>query len=235
MLFLVVEAPKAAKGRAEPKLNPTPRSFHYPGNLPFPISVRDNDETMSKFEDLSITELNSKLIHAAKRSRELMAPMLYYLRQKIKAQGSRNDLRRRSEGFGQWVEKNLPITRRTADTWANEWAVAQGLKKSPTSRKISKSDGQLGDISDGPRKEYFSLNLSLTPSEQEELILAWGILGEEQATALIYATLTESAKAQGPKTDSFKMELGELKEVGVVSPKQPEMSKRLTFLEDGEA
>jgi hypothetical protein len=211
---------------------------HYPSNktsILFGMTIREGGVGMpSKFEKLTINQLKSKLVHAAKRSRELMAPMLYYLRKKIKAQGSRNDLRRKPEGFGQWVEKNLPITRRTADTWADEWAVAQGLKKPPTSRKISKGDGELGDISDGPRKEYFSLNLSLTPSEQEELILAWQVLGEEQATALIYETLTERAKAQGPKTDSFKMELDELKEVGVVSPKKPATSERLTFAEDGE-
>jgi len=41
-----------------------------------------------------------------------MAPVLYYLRQKIKAQGSRNDLRRKAEGFGEWVEAHLDFTRR---------------------------------------------------------------------------------------------------------------------------
>lgn len=185
---------------------------------------------MPKLEDLSINELKSKLVSAAKETAEAMAPMLFYLRKKIKAQG------KVGQGFGAWVEENLGITRRTADRWANEWAIANKLKDQPkpASRQKSKGDG-LGAIADGERKEYFSLNLSLTPSEQEQVIMAWEVLGEEAATRLICDTLTAAAKAKEPKTDTFKIELGELQEVGVVSPKRPARSERVTYAEDGEA
>jgi len=36
---------------------------------------------MSKFADLSITELKTKLVAAAKETKEAMAEMLYYLRE----------------------------------------------------------------------------------------------------------------------------------------------------------
>jgi hypothetical protein len=155
-----------------------------------------------------------------------MAPLLYYLREKLKAQG------KSGAGFGAWVEGNIDITRRTADRWANEWAIAQGLKRPPkTSGPKSKGNGELDDIVGGLRQEYFSLNLLLTPSEQEELIFAWGLLGEEPATKLIYNTLTAAVKAQEPKTETFKTELEELRTVGNTTLS----GKRMAFQEDGGA
>jgi hypothetical protein len=71
--------------------------------------------------NLSVPELKSALIKLGAKSKEL----LYLLRKKIKAQG------KRGEGFGDWVEKNLEISRRTADRWADEYAVSIGEK--PTS------------------------------------------------------------------------------------------------------
>ena len=186
----------------------------------------------AKVEDLSVPQLKTKLVAAAKETKEAMAEMLYYLRQKIKAQG------KKGEGFGAWVEDNLGITRRTADNWANEWAEEEGISKKPTSGKNSKGGGGLGDydISDGPPKVYFTLNLELTLGEQDDLILAWGMLGEEPATRLIYNTLTAAVKAQEPpKTDIFKVESSELDEIGVLPPKQPAGSERLPFLKDGQA
>ena len=79
-------------------------------------------------EQLKITELKSRLCQAAKQSRATMAPMLYWLREKIKDQG------KAGKGFGPWVEKHLDITRRTADRWADEWAKKNGRKKAPTNR-----------------------------------------------------------------------------------------------------
>src|ERR1700687_5546672 len=96
-----------------------------------------------KIEQLKIAELKSRLCQAAKQSRATMAPMLYWLRDKIKKQG------KAGQGFGPWVEKHLDITRRTADRWADEWAISEGLKKSPTSRQKSKG-GNLDDTDDGP-------------------------------------------------------------------------------------
>jgi hypothetical protein len=69
----------------------------------------------AKPENLSISELKAKLKLVAEQTRESMAEMLYWLREKLKAQGTRNDLQRRKEGFEAWCEANLGISRRTAD------------------------------------------------------------------------------------------------------------------------
>jgi hypothetical protein len=58
-----------------------------------------------------------------------MGPLLYWLREKLRAPGSRNDLRQQDKGFGAWVEENLDVTRRTADSWANAYAFENGLRE----------------------------------------------------------------------------------------------------------
>jgi hypothetical protein len=69
-----------------------------------------------------------------------MGPLLYWLREKLRAQGTRNELRDQDKGFGAWVDENLEVTRRTADIWANEYAVANGLiKRKLTFGSTSKS------------------------------------------------------------------------------------------------
>jgi hypothetical protein len=83
--------------------------------------------------NLSVPQLKSTLIQHARVTKERMAPLLYYLKQKLKKQGSR-----KGEGFAAWVKKNLPITTRTADRWLTDWAVENGLMKS-TSRQKSRS------------------------------------------------------------------------------------------------
>jgi hypothetical protein len=65
-----------------------------------------------------------------------MGQLLYWLREKLRAQGSRNDLRDQDKGFGAWVEETIQISRRTADRWADEYGLANGLmKRRPTSRQ----------------------------------------------------------------------------------------------------
>ena len=44
-----------------------------------------------------------------------LAPLLYFLRERLRAQGARNDLANSERGFEAWVEENLDISRRTAD------------------------------------------------------------------------------------------------------------------------
>ena len=58
------------------------------------------------------------------------------LREKLRAQGSRNDLRDRDKGFGAWVEESIEISRRTADRWAEDYGLANGLmRRKSTSRQ----------------------------------------------------------------------------------------------------
>jgi hypothetical protein len=92
---------------------------------------------------LSEQELKSEIIAAWKKHEELakkdLAPMLYWLREKLRAQGARNDLTQdKDRGFGFWVEEHLDFSRRTADRWCEWYAVEAGLK--PTSGQVSKSE-----------------------------------------------------------------------------------------------
>jgi hypothetical protein len=93
-------------------------------------------------ETLSVSELKNQLCkvwekhrHTAERT---MAPLLYFLRKKLKAQG------KSGAGFGAWVEDNLDVSRRTADRWADAYAVSKGWKKpkkqnTPAFGQMSKS------------------------------------------------------------------------------------------------
>ncbi len=168
-------------------------------------------------KDLSVADLKSWLLDATDDYSEEIGEYLYWLRAKLKAQGARNDLKSKREGFGPWVEANLHITRKTADKWADDWAEDQNPKL-PTSRKTTKSgknkgagDGCGGRIVDGPRIVYHNMTLKITEAQQEELILAWEMLGDDDATQLVLNTLLAAAKAANPKpVDSFKVDFGEL-------------------------
>ncbi len=94
---------------------------------------------------LSEQELKSAIIAAWKKHEELakkdLAPMLYWLRQKLRAQGARNDLTQdKDRGFGFWVEEHLDFSRRTADRWCDWYAVEAGIKPEPTFSHVTKSD-----------------------------------------------------------------------------------------------
>jgi hypothetical protein len=115
-----------------------------------PQSVRVNGEEAKRVDrakadpaKLNEQELKSAIISAWKKHEELvkkdLAPMLYWLRDKLRAQGARNDISDKDRGFGFWVEEHLDISRRTADRWCEWYAVEAGLKE-PTSSHVSKSD-----------------------------------------------------------------------------------------------
>jgi hypothetical protein len=137
---------------------------------------------VSKF---TISQLKSRLVRHAKRTRAVMAPLLFELRKRIKAQG------RKAEGFGAWVESHLDMSRRTADRWADEWAIAHGLKKPPkrvtTSGQLTKSKPSV----DGK----FTMNISFIVDEkrQQEFVDAMETLGED-AEEIVFNAVTEAAK-----------------------------------------
>jgi hypothetical protein len=139
---------------------------------------------VSKF---TISQLKSRLVRHAKRSRSVMAPLLYQLRRKIKAQG------RSGEGFGAWVESHLDMSRRTADRWADDWAIAHGLKKPPkpatTSGQLTKSKPSV----DG--KVTMSISFIVDEQRQEEFVQAMNVLGED-AEKIIFNAVTEAAKTK---------------------------------------
>jgi hypothetical protein len=174
-------------------------------------------------KDLSVKDLKSWLIDITADHSEEIGPCLYWLRAKLKAQGARNDLKSKREGFGPWVEANLHITRKTADKWADDWAIEEGLlKPKKTFSKATKSSGDGSGVGDdlggrtGPLIIYYNMTLKITETQQEELISAWETLGDDHATQLVLDTLVAAAKAANPKpADTFKMDLGELDAVKV--------------------
>jgi len=114
-----------------------------------PQSVRSNGHgtrTESALpSDADIRKLNEDELKAAIKSawkklerigKKEMGPLFYWLREKLRAQGSRNDLRDRDKGFGAWVEQTIEVSRRTADRWADDYGLANGLmKRKSTSRQ----------------------------------------------------------------------------------------------------
>jgi hypothetical protein len=116
-----------------------------------PQSVRTSGDETEKAEpaqpDAEIRKLNEEELKAAivsawrkveRFGKKEMGGLLYWLREKLRAQGSRNDLREQDKGFGAWVEKTIRISRRTADRWANDYGYEQGLIK----RKPKSTSGQ---------------------------------------------------------------------------------------------
>lgn len=146
---------------------------------------------------LSVAELKEKLEKIwhkhEKLCRTQMAPLLYHLRLKLKAQG------KTGAGFGAWVEDTLDISRRTADRWADEWAVAQGLKKpskraKPTFRQMSKSESNPAD-----GKIVVNFSMALTESENKAWLAALRILGPDAQQVVFNAVLSA---ARAPKKPS---------------------------------
>jgi len=101
----------------------------------------DSADPFAEIRKLSEHELKAAIKSAWKKHEELakqdLAPMLYYLREQLRAQGARNDLANADRGFAAWVEENLDISRRTADRWCDWFAVETGLK-SGTSGQVTK-------------------------------------------------------------------------------------------------
>jgi len=151
-----------------------------------------------KIEDLSVTELRTKLEKIWHKHEKLcrteMAPLLYHLRLKLKSQG------KTGAGFGVWCEDTLDISRRTADRWADEWAISQGLKKpskkaKPTFRQMSKSGD--GETADG--KIVVNFSMALTESENRTWLAALRILGPD-AQQVVFDAVLNAARA--PKKPS---------------------------------
>ena len=93
------------------------------------LSVPSDSELMKLDENELKAAIKSVWKKHERLAKKDMGPLLYWLREKLRAQGSRNDLRDQDKGFGAWVEENLDVTRRTADSWADAYAVANGLRE----------------------------------------------------------------------------------------------------------
>jgi hypothetical protein len=113
--------------------------------MPAPNGHAGSQAAQAVAPDSELQKLNEQELKAAIRSawkkyerlaKKEMGQLLYWLREKLRAQGSRNDLRDQDKGFGAWVEETIEISRRTADRWADEYGIANGLmKRKRTSRQ----------------------------------------------------------------------------------------------------
>lgn len=175
-----------------------------------------------KPDNLSVADLKTRLENIwrkhEKLCRESMGEYLYWLRKKMRAQGARNDKKKdKPEGFGIWCQENLHITRRTADNWGNDWAIAQGLKKAPkktlkTFGKTSKSD-RSNAAGDG--RVVVTYQMTLTDVENDAWLAALRALGAD-AQRVVFNAVLEAARA--PKKPA----------ASVTEPAR----KRLTFLDE---
>ncbi|MBZ5658844.1 MAG: hypothetical protein LAO08_00410 [Acidobacteriia bacterium] len=86
-----------------------------------------------ELQKLNEQELKSAILFAWKKHQRLaqkdMGPLLFWLRIRLRAQGSRNDLHDKDRGFGAWVEKNLDMGRSTAARWADKYRDDNGLRE----------------------------------------------------------------------------------------------------------
>jgi len=88
----------------------------------------DSDDPYAEIRKLNEHELKAAIKsvwkHHEESAKRDLAPLLYYLREQLRAQGARNDLGiEKDRGFAAWVEENIDISRRTADRWCEWFAV----------------------------------------------------------------------------------------------------------------
>lgn len=163
-----------------------------------------------KIEKLSVTELKSKLQNIwrkhEKMCRESMGECLYRLRKKMRAQGARNDKKTKPEGFGAWCEGNLGISRRTADRWADEWAIGEGLKK--PSKKTPKTFGHLSKSDESNNADddvVVTFQMTLSQDENKTWLSALRILGQA-AQKIVFDAVVEAARVPKKPAASVKGE-----------------------------
>ena len=143
--------------------------------------------------DLSIEELKSELINLGAKYAKDSKALMYHLRKKLKAQG------KRGEGFGEWVEKNLDITRRTADRWADEYEISIG-EKSTSRQNVQK-------WIPGPRQTDDNLYpLELEFDDREELKAFHQAVArlqhEKRLKPVIYEAVLAAAKVRKPNENA---------------------------------
>jgi hypothetical protein len=106
----------------------------------------------SELQKLNEQELKAAIKSAWKKHEQLakqdLAPLLYWLRERLRAQGSRNDLvHDKDRGWEVWVTEHLDISRRTADRWCAWYAEKARLTpEDSTSGQVPGSDDPYEDI-----------------------------------------------------------------------------------------
>ena len=154
------------------------------------------------------TAIKAKWKKHEESAKKDLAPLLYWLRDKLRAQGARNDLTQdKDRGFSFWVEEHLDISRRTADRWCDWYAVETGLKPA-TSGHLSKSDLDVWeDVLDTHKgKQQIAMNFWVKTAihKQFQTSLAklqsrFGLKDKKEAIVrgVIYAATVVNKKAMG--------------------------------------
>jgi len=147
-----------------------------------------------QYAGLSPEQLRQRLIEEWERHganlKKRFGPLLYYLREKLKRQGSRTP----GEGFGAWVEENLPFSRRTADRWADEYGQAVGLMKKRTFRQPVQRF-----VPSQKDEDLYSIEFAFEPAKLRLFQQAYRSLQPKVAQQVIYEAVIEAAKAKKPK------------------------------------
>jgi hypothetical protein len=164
-------------------------------------SLPKNQPSTSNNEiaNLSIEKLQQQLkkcwVRYEKSIKEEMAPRLYYLRDKLKKQGSRT-----GEGFAQWVKANLGLSLSTVNRWADDYAVEQGLKEPKNSR--DDADGSTSSHltrsaarnNDEPIDEQFTVELTLSPERRDCFQQAMQVLGPDESSEVMFNAVVTTAE-----------------------------------------
>lgn len=173
----------------------------------------------SELQKLNEHELKAAIKSAWKKYERLakkeMGQLLYWLREKLRAQGTRNDIHDKDRGFGAWVEENLDISRRTADRWADWYAVENGLKES-TSGQLTKSEKEFfaGILDEHEGDEQIAFNCWVKKAVHAQFTKAlatlqkqFGLKNKKEAMVqgVIYAAKNVSAgSGKGPRTSAHR-------------------------------
>jgi hypothetical protein len=161
------------------------------------------DEELEKLsteqlQDMLQKRLEKPWVRFEKAVKEEITPLLYHLRKKLHAPGNWD-----REGWAEWVDRNLSISRRTCDLWTSEYAEKHGLPPfdidKSTSSKIARGYGhpRPPDTADG--KVQISASWVGTIEEEQQFTEAWEILGDESAGRIAFNAVTAAAKTERKK------------------------------------
>jgi hypothetical protein len=178
-----------------------------------PQSANPDHGELSK---LTEQELKSTIVAAWKKHEELakaeLAPLLYWLRERLRAQGARNDLGHdKDRGWEVWVTEHLDISRRTADRWCAWYADQAGLTTDgSTSGQVTGSDEPYEEILDQHRgKQQIAFNCwvpkAIHAQYQKALTTVqkkFGLKNTKEAVVqgVIYAAATIDKRAAGSRS-----------------------------------
>lgn len=159
--------------------------------------------SVEELQKLLTDRLEASWLGFERQVKTAVAPLLFHLRLRLKKPGSRT-----GGGFGKWCDANLPVSRRTADRWADDYAESIGRPTSSQQTKGAKKKGQKSKArrtangkDDGAQH---TLQLATLTSEQrdafDKAVEALKAAQEDPALICLNALVQAAAKlASAPK------------------------------------